>query len=111
MCLALRSVKALLAPALALIVIGPLRGVALAGQTPWEEYAHLSCMDGIAFGCLAALLTARGQLSPRVLRSMLAFGTAALALIALTSAALISTPTGEQKPRPAVARRIALKMC
>ena len=28
---------------------------------------------------------------------------AALALIALTSAALISSPTAEQKPRPAVA--------
>jgi peptidoglycan/LPS O-acetylase OafA/YrhL len=81
LCLALRSVKGLLVPLLALIVIGPFNRAALAGQTPWEEYAYLSCMDGIAFGCLAALLTAHRRLSVRVLRSMMALGIAAVSLI------------------------------
>lgn len=80
-CLGLRNLKALLVPLLALIVIGPFSRTALAGQTPWEEYAYLSCMDGIAFGCLAALLTARLRVSLNVLRSMMALGIAAVALI------------------------------
>jgi peptidoglycan/LPS O-acetylase OafA/YrhL len=81
LCLGLRSVKGLLVPLLGLIVIGPFYRVALAGQTPWEDYAYLSCMDGIAFGCLAALLTAHRGLSRRVLRSLLALGVAAVSLI------------------------------
>jgi peptidoglycan/LPS O-acetylase OafA/YrhL len=81
MCLGLRSVRALLVPLLALIVIGPFNRAALAGQTPWEEYAYLSGMDGIAFGCLAALLTAHRQPSLGVARSMMALGIAAVSLI------------------------------
>jgi peptidoglycan/LPS O-acetylase OafA/YrhL len=81
LCLGLRSVRGLLVPLLGLIAIGPFYRAALAGQTPWEEYAYLSCMDGIAFGCLAALFTARRRLSRRALRSMLALGSAAVALI------------------------------
>lgn len=81
LCLGLRSVRWLLLPLLGLIAIGPSYRAALAGQTPWQEYAYFSCMDGIAFGCLAALLTARQRLSRRALRSMLALGGAAVGLI------------------------------
>jgi peptidoglycan/LPS O-acetylase OafA/YrhL len=80
-CLGLRSVRALLVPLLALIVIGPFNRAMLAGQVPWEDYAYLSCLDGIAFGCLAALLSAHRQLSRSVLRSMMALGSAAVALV------------------------------
>lgn len=80
-CLGLRSVRAVLVPLAALIVIGPFNRIAHAGQVPWEEYAYLSCMDGIAFGCLAAFLTAQRRLSLRVLRSMMALGIAAVSLI------------------------------
>ncbi len=80
-CLGLRSVRGLLVPLLALVAIGPFNRTALAGREPWEDYAYLSCMDGIAFGCLAALLTAHRRLSLRVLRSMMALGIAAVSLI------------------------------
>jgi peptidoglycan/LPS O-acetylase OafA/YrhL len=81
LCLVLRDGRWLLVPLLALIAIGPFNRAALAGQQPWEEYAYLSCMDGIAFGCLAALLAARLRLRPLVLRSMLSLGAAAILLI------------------------------
>jgi len=81
LCLGLRRVRWLLVPLLALIIIGPFYRLSLAGQEPWEEYAYLSCMDGIAFGCLAALLTAHHRLGSRVLRSMMALGSAAVLLI------------------------------
>lgn len=80
-CLGLRGVRALLVPLLVLIVLGPFNRAALAGQTPWEEYAYLSGMDGIAFGCLAALLTAHRQPSLRFARSMMGLGIAAVSLI------------------------------
>jgi peptidoglycan/LPS O-acetylase OafA/YrhL len=82
-CLVLRGVTGLLVPLLALIVLGPFNRIALAGREPWADYAYLSCMDGIAFGCLAALLTAYRPPSARALRSMLALGIAAMSLIVL----------------------------
>jgi peptidoglycan/LPS O-acetylase OafA/YrhL len=90
MCLGLRSVRGLLVPLFALIVIGPFNRTALAGRDPWEDYAYLSCMDGIAFGCLAALLTAHQRLSLRVLRSMMALGIAAVSLIVVFRSSLPS---------------------
>lgn len=90
LCLVLRSVRWLLVPLLALIVLGPFNRTALAGRDPWQDYAYLSCLDGIAFGCLAALLTAHRQLSPRVLRSMLALGVGAVSLIVVFRSTLPS---------------------
>src|SRR5580698_4143449 len=46
-----------------LLVLGPLNRTAFADEDPWGQYAYLSCMDGIAFGCIAALASARMQLS------------------------------------------------
>jgi peptidoglycan/LPS O-acetylase OafA/YrhL len=68
------SARWLLLPLLVLIVVGPLSRVALAGRVPWDDYAYLSCMDGIAFGCLAALLTDRRRLGLCALRSLLTLG-------------------------------------
>lgn len=86
LCLALGSVNRMLVPLLALIIIGPFTRTALAGQQPWQEYAYLACMDGIAFGCLAALLVARWspverRLSRSVSSSLMALGITALTLI------------------------------
>ncbi|MEO8181768.1 MAG: acyltransferase [Deltaproteobacteria bacterium] len=91
MCVGLRSVKGLLVPLLALIVIGPFNRTALAGQKgPWEEYAYLSCMDGIAFGSLAALLMAHRRLGLRILRSMMVLGIAAVSLIVVFRSSVLS---------------------
>jgi peptidoglycan/LPS O-acetylase OafA/YrhL len=81
--LALRRESGVLIGMLALIVIGPFYRVAVQGQDPWEQYAYLSCMDGIAFGCIAAWVAARLPLNPALLRAGLMLGTIAVALVIL----------------------------
>lgn len=81
MCVLLRSERWLVWPLLCLIVIGPINRTLLADQDPWGDYAYLSCMDGIAFGCLAALSCARYPLARRTLRLGLALGAIAALLV------------------------------
>ena len=59
MCWMLRKERWIMLCMLGLIIIGPFNRVALAGRDPWGDYAYLSCMDGIAFGCITAWITAR----------------------------------------------------
>ena len=73
-CLFIRSEKMLPWALLVLIVAGPINRVVFADDQPWGAYAYLSCMDGMAFGCLAALVSARVSLSERVLRVSLVAG-------------------------------------
>lgn len=81
-CLLIRGERILPWALLALIVTGPFNRVIYADDQPWGAYAYLSGMDGIAFGCLAALVTARINLSPRILRfSLIAGALMALAII------------------------------
>jgi peptidoglycan/LPS O-acetylase OafA/YrhL len=82
-CLVCRSEKWLLIPATCLIVLGPINRVIYADQEPWGSYAYLSCMDGMAFGCLAALVVARLKLSEHFLRGSLVAG-AIIATLVLT---------------------------
>ena len=95
LCLFLRSERRLLLPLIALIVIGPINRALLADQDPWQDYAYLSCMDGIAFGCLAALLSARVALSKRTLRWALVVGCviAAFVVVFRQSVAALGLPT------------------
>jgi peptidoglycan/LPS O-acetylase OafA/YrhL len=65
----------------ALIIIGPITRMAIADQEPWNEYAYFACMDGIAFGCLAALTSRLKHLTRTHLRVALALGIALVALI------------------------------
>ena len=74
MCLMLRDERWVMVCMMTLIAIGPLNRMALAGRDPWNDYAYLSCMDGIAFGCIAAWITARVRLSLSVLRGAMALG-------------------------------------
>jgi len=74
MCLLLRNERWLMICIAVLIGIGPFDRMANAGRSPWDEYAYLSGMDGIAFGCIAAWITARVQLSRPVLRGAMALG-------------------------------------
>ena len=73
-CLIVRREKLLPWALLVLIVAGPINRVVYADDQPWGAYAYLSCMDGMAFGCLAALVSARVTLSERVLRVSLVAG-------------------------------------
>ena len=83
LCVFLRRERWLVWPLLALILIGPINRTMLAERDPWGSYAYLSCMDGIAFGCLAALAVARLRLSPSTLRIGLAAGAIAVTLVIL----------------------------
>jgi peptidoglycan/LPS O-acetylase OafA/YrhL len=74
LCLTLRNERWVMICMLALIIIGPLNRVALADRDPWGEKAYLSCMDGIAFGCLTAWITARVRLGLPALRVATALG-------------------------------------
>jgi peptidoglycan/LPS O-acetylase OafA/YrhL len=74
MCLTLRNERWIMICMVALIVVGPFNRVALEGRDPWADYAYFSCMDGIAFGCIAAWITARVRLGFPVLRVAMALG-------------------------------------
>jgi hypothetical protein len=64
-----------------LIIAGPINRVIYADDQPWGAYAYLSCMDGMAFGCLAALVSARVTLSERVLRMSWLLARSAMSIV------------------------------
>lgn len=82
-CLLVRSERLLLLPLLGLIVIGPINRTLLLDDDPWGFYAYLSCSDGIAFGCLAAIASARLKFSKRTLAVSLITGAVAAVLVLL----------------------------
>ncbi len=75
-CAVLRSERLLVVPLLCLVVAGPISRTLLAVQDPWGDYAYFSCMDGIAFGCLAALACSRWRIPARISRAALPAGVA-----------------------------------
>ena len=80
-CLLFRRERWLLIPLTCLLILGPINRTLLAGQEPWGEYAYLCCMDGIAFGCLTAMICARTRLSRRVLGCALIAGATIASII------------------------------
>ena len=82
-CVFIRSERILPWALLILLVAGPINRVVYADDQPWGAYAYLSCMDGMAFGCLAALVAARVSLSERVLRVGLVTGALIASLVVL----------------------------
>jgi peptidoglycan/LPS O-acetylase OafA/YrhL len=85
--LMLRREGLVVAGMLVLIVIGPINRTLLEGREPWNDYAYLSCMDGIAFGCLAAWISARTQWNRTVARYAMVLGVAAVLLVVVFRAA------------------------
>lgn len=73
-CCFIRREKFLPWALLPLIILGPINRVIYADDQPWGAYAYLSCMDGMAFGCIAALVSARAKLPDRLLRTSLVTG-------------------------------------
>ena len=58
MCILLRKPALIIGLLCCFLVIGPFARVHTQNEL-WADYGYLSCMDGIAFGCLAALAMAR----------------------------------------------------
>lgn len=65
-CLLCRRERFLLSAWAIVIVIGPVWRAAHQGSEYLELNSYLSCFDGIAFGCCAAVLARRVQLTPRM---------------------------------------------
>jgi peptidoglycan/LPS O-acetylase OafA/YrhL len=61
----------------AFVVVGPLARTILTHNELWADYGYLSCMDGIALGCLAAIVANRIRLGDKtnlVLRGLMSLG-------------------------------------
>jgi peptidoglycan/LPS O-acetylase OafA/YrhL len=80
-CLALRSPVSLLIALVPLIVIEPFSRVWLEGQIPRDDYSYLSCMGGIALGCIAGWWSERRPLDRARARVAMTVGVAAVLLI------------------------------
>jgi peptidoglycan/LPS O-acetylase OafA/YrhL len=67
--------RALLIPALSIFVaLGPLARTLLSQNPMWQEKGYLSCMDAIAMGCIAAMISQSVKLSPRLRSAILCAG-------------------------------------
>jgi peptidoglycan/LPS O-acetylase OafA/YrhL len=82
-CLTLRRPVALFVGMLPIVIIAPFYRVWVQDLTPWDEYAYLACMDGIALGCLAGWLSERKPLNTAHGRIAMAAGVAAALFIIL----------------------------
>jgi peptidoglycan/LPS O-acetylase OafA/YrhL len=64
LCTLMRKPALLMGPFSCFVLIGPFARVQTHNEL-WADYGYLSCMDGIAFGCLAAILAIRIKLSDK----------------------------------------------
>jgi peptidoglycan/LPS O-acetylase OafA/YrhL len=97
-CLLLRSPVAMVLGLVPLILIAPLNRLWFDGIVPWDDYAYLSCFDGIAFGCAAGWLSERRPLNGRAAHVAMCAGVAGVLFIvvfreATTTLGLIATGT------------------
>ena len=76
LCTLLRKQTLLIGTLLCFVLIGPFARVHTQNEL-WSDYGYLSCMDGIAFGCLAAMLAAKNRFSDK---ANLAFKTSGVVL-------------------------------
>ena len=64
LCTLLRKQILLIGTLLCFVLIGPFARVHTQNEL-WSDYGYLSCMDGIAFGCLAAMVAAKNRFSDK----------------------------------------------
>ncbi len=63
-CIVLRKQALLISVLLCFVLVGPFARVHTQNEL-WADYGYLSCMDGIAFGCLAAMVAAKNRFSDK----------------------------------------------
>jgi peptidoglycan/LPS O-acetylase OafA/YrhL len=64
MCTLLRKQALLVGMLTCFVLVGPFARVHTQNEL-WADYGYLACMDGIAFGCLAAMVAARIRLNKK----------------------------------------------
>jgi peptidoglycan/LPS O-acetylase OafA/YrhL len=64
LCTLLRKQALLIAVLACFVLVGPFARVHTQNEL-WADYGYLACMDGIAFGCLAAMVAARIRLNKK----------------------------------------------
>ena len=62
LCILLRKQALLIGTLICFVLVGPFARVHTQNEL-WADYGYLSCMDGIAFGCLAAMIAAKNRFS------------------------------------------------
>jgi peptidoglycan/LPS O-acetylase OafA/YrhL len=80
LCTLLRKQALIIALLGCLVVIGPYARVHTQNEL-WSDYGYLSCMDGIAFGCLAAILSAAFRFARKQNLALAISGTSLLVFI------------------------------
>jgi peptidoglycan/LPS O-acetylase OafA/YrhL len=82
LCLVLRRTSLLVGVWVSFVLVGPVARVFLARNEIWADYGYLSCMDGIALGCLAAVVAAKVALTGQVRWILQVFGISVALFIA-----------------------------
>ncbi len=80
LCTLLRKQALLIGLLSCFVVIGPFARVRTHNEL-WADYGYLSCMDGIAIGCLAALIAAKLRFNPKANLALRITGTSLCLLI------------------------------
>lgn len=81
LCILVRKQLLLVALLSGFVIAGPFARVLWTHNELWADYGYLSCMDGIAFGCLAAMFAANVDLGGRTNLAFRLSGTGLCALI------------------------------
>jgi peptidoglycan/LPS O-acetylase OafA/YrhL len=76
LCTWLRRESLLILLLLGFVVVGPFARTVLTHNQLWADYGYLSCMDGIAFGCLAAIVARKIKFDKRGLWALILSGAA-----------------------------------
>jgi peptidoglycan/LPS O-acetylase OafA/YrhL len=82
-CIVARRQLPLIALLSGFVIVGPFARVVWTHNELWADYGYLSCMDGIALGCLGALLAANIKLGNTTNLAFRLTGTFLCALIAV----------------------------
>jgi peptidoglycan/LPS O-acetylase OafA/YrhL len=81
LCIFTRNLRVLSVVLAGFVVLGPFARTTLTHIELWKDYGYLACMDGIALGCLAAILARKVCFGSRALRALQLSGAALCLLI------------------------------
>lgn len=83
LCLLTRRRAALIGALSIFVVLGPFARTVLSQNPMWQENGYLSCMDAIAIGCIAAILSGAIRLPSGIRSTLLWTGTALAVFVAM----------------------------